>query len=115
MNDQNFEMFQGDTKKLAVTVADSAGAAVDLTGATVKWRMAPKVASPTATLSKQTGGAGIDLTDPVAGVFTVNLNSSDTQQLVGEFYHEAEVTDAAANITTVLTGRITIKPSLIGA
>ena len=113
MDQQNFEMFQGDSKDLVVTVSDAAGQPVDLTGASIKWRAAPAVDSAVATISKATG-SGIVITDAVAGEFTVSLVPADTQTLDGEFYHEAQVTDAAGAVSTVLSGHLTILPALIG-
>lgn len=113
MDQQNFEMFQGDSKDLVVTVSDSAGLPVDLTGTTVKWRAAPAVDSTVATISKATG-TGITITGAAAGQFTVMLGPTDTQTLDGEFYHEAQITDAAGAVSTVLSGRLTIRPALIG-
>lgn len=113
MTDQNFEMFEGDTKDIVVTVTDSAGAAVDLTGAVIAWQMARTARSATPAVAKSVG-SGIVITDAPGGICTISLDSSDTGGLSGDFYHELEVTDAQANITTVLSGTVTIKPALIG-
>lgn len=112
MTDQNFEMFQGDDKDLVITVTDSAGAAVDLTGAAIAWQMARTARSATPNVSKSVG-SGIVITDAPGGICTISLDPTDTEGLTGDFYHELEVTDAQANITTVLSGTVTIKPALI--
>src|SRR3990167_4295716 len=88
---QNFIMVAGDTKTLVVTVEDAEGTAVSITGATIKWRCARSYGK-TASITKATGGSGIAITDGAGGEFTVTLNASDTVSLVGNFYHEAEIT-----------------------
>jgi len=115
----DFAMFEGDSKTITVTVRDEAAAVVDLSGFTIRWGLSPLVEggfNPAATLSKdsETTG-GIEITSAVGGVFVVTLDPDDTEALAGKYYHEAEVTDAAGNIATVLTGRITITPVLLRA
>lgn len=100
---QNFAMHAGDTKHVIVTVTG-----VDLAGAAVKWSMrkaALKVAGPG--VSKDTN-AGIEITNAATGEFTIKLNPTDTAGMSGTYLHEAEVTDAAGNVSTVLTGMVTI-------
>lgn len=109
----DFTMTAGDSKVLEVTVTDAAGAAVDLTGVQgIRWHMARSVNDRPATVEKSLG-SGIAVTDAVNGVFTVTLDSADTEDERGDFYHEAEVIDENGNVSTVLTGAVTINPALI--
>lgn len=100
---QNFDMFAGDTKDIIVTMTDS----TNLSGASVKWSLrrggarGPLVASKTTSSGVTTSGTS----------FTVRLSSADTSSLVGQFYHEAEVTDVSGNVSTVTIGEIKIEPS----
>lgn len=114
----DFTMYQGDSKVLSVTVADEAGDAVPLEGLTIRWQASPVITGgfePTATLKKDNGAlGGIDTVTEV-GVFEVELDPDDTETISGLYYHEAELTDGAGNVSTVLTGRMTIKPVLIRA
>lgn len=110
--DQNIAMVQGDNKVLSITVTDAAGAAVDLTDATIRWHMSKSVNKRPAALEKATG-SGITITDAANGVFTVTLDSADTESLRGLFYHEVEVIDGSGNVSTVTKGKITIHPALI--
>lgn len=103
---QNFEIYAGDTKDIIIAVTDAAGAAVNLSGATAKWVL-KKNASASNSAYKTTGN-GITV---VGGVVTVRMNSADTQGLQGRYYHEAEVTDVSGNVSTILTGYVTIEPS----
>ena len=111
-NVQNFEIHAGDSRDIVVTVADSQGAAVDLTGAAIAWQLARSAGSAAPAVSKSLG-AGIAITDGPNGVFTVTLDPADTEGLTGLCYHEAEVTDAAGNRSTVLSGVATVIPTLI--
>lgn len=108
---QDFEMFSGEQKELAIAITDDAGAAVDLTGVTVRWSLARTARS--APLIEKVTGDGIVVTDAAGGACTVTLVPADTEALEGDYYHEAEVTDGAGRPTTVLHGRARIKPNLI--
>lgn len=111
MND--FEMFQGDYKVFAGQVTDPAGSPVDLTGFTaVRWQMSKSASKRPPQLEKSIGD-GVVITSAVDGEFEVTLDSADTEDLKGDFYHEVEVKDASGRPATVLSGTITILPALI--
>jgi hypothetical protein len=108
----DFEMVQGDTKTIEVTVEDPTGTVVDLTGAvSIRWKMAKSVTA-TVTLAKSVG-SGISVVDAEEGRFDIALATGDTESLSGGFYHEAEVIDSLNRVATVLTGTITIAKALI--
>lgn len=108
---QDFKMYAGDTKDIVVTVKTASGAVVDLSSASVKWALKRHTHGPH-DVFKKTGGGGITITDVLGGVFTVRLNSIDTKDLhQGRYYHEAEVTDMQGNVSTVMTGTVTLEHS----
>lgn len=109
----NFEMTAGDSKTLVVTVKDAEGVDVSITGATIKWHAARSFGK-TASITKTTS-SGIAITDGANGVFTVTLAGSVTESLVGNFYHEAEVTFSDGTVATVLFGTMKINPGIIDA
>lgn len=109
----NFSMTAGDHKTLIVDVVDQSGAAVVITGATIAWRAARSLGK-SAVISKTTS-SGITITDGPGGEFSVTLSPSDTNSLVGNYYHEAQVTLSAGTILTVLTGTMKINKALIVA
>lgn len=111
---QNFDMVAGDHKTLVITVKDADGVAVNIASATIKWQCARSLGKAS-NISKATGGSGITITDAANGVFTVTLNPSDTNSLVGNFIHEAEVTSSGGTISTVLQGTMKINRPLIEA
>lgn len=106
---QDFVMWAGDNKLIDVTVVDGDGVAVDITGATIKWVLA-KTAGDSALVTKTTGD-GITITDAAAGKFRVTLVPADTESLAGVYYHEAEVTDASSQVSTVLIGKVIVYKS----
>lgn len=107
----NFMMVAGDSKTLVISVKDAEGVAVNITDATVKWRAARSFGK-TAVISKLTD-SGIQITDGPNGQFTVTLDPTDTDELKGTYYHEAEVTFSDGTISTVLSGTMKINPALI--
>lgn len=109
---QNVTMWSGDSKKLRFTVIDDAGAAKNLTGAAIVWKAAKTAGSSTALITKSVG-SGITITDPTGGLFEVRLDPADTASLSGDFYHEAQVTDALGDVATVAIGRIRINADLV--
>lgn len=102
--DQDFELFAGDDAVLEFTVTNEAGAAQSLAGASIAWLCARR-AGATAVLTKS--GA---IVDPASGgVFRVTLADTDTDDLLGEYWHQAVVTDSSGNIVTVATGYLRAK------
>jgi hypothetical protein len=109
----NFTMTAGDTKVLVVTVKDAEGTPVSITGSTIQWRCAPSFGKA-ASISKTTSD-NIQITDGPSGIFAVTLSPSDTDNLLGNFYHEAEIAFSDATISTVLFGTMKVNPALIAA
>jgi hypothetical protein len=107
---QDVSIVQGDSVTLTVTVT-SGGVAKNLTSATIKWSCA-RSADGSAALSKTTS-SGITITNAAGGIFQVALSKTDTAALLGYYYHEAEVTDAGGNVSTVMTGHLTVTQDLI--
>lgn len=108
----DFTMYQGDTKILEVTVKDEAGDVVNITDTTIRWQLSKSARTVPPLLSKETGD-GITIVDGAAGRFDVALDPEDTVDLSARsYYHEAEIDDAGV-ISTVLTGKATIRQALI--
>lgn len=97
----------GDTLIIEVEVSNTDGTAKDITSASIEWVLA-KRRGGTAVISKSAAGGGISITDAVAGLFEVTIDPADTDSLAGLYFHEAEVTDSAGNISTVLEGHVFI-------
>ena len=110
---QNFEMTAGDDKTLVITVRDANGNPVSITGASIKWQCARSFGKASS-ISKTTS-SGISITDGANGVFAVTLDDTDTESLVGNFIHEAQVTASDGSISTVVSGTMKINKALIEA
>jgi len=100
----DFSMVAGDSKTLDITVTNDAGAAVDLTGASVVWNAARRPYG-TAVISK----AG-SITDAPAGKFLVLLEPADTASLEGSFYQAATITGSDGSVSTLFLGALLISP-----
>lgn len=107
----DFTMYQGDSHILEVTVIDVDGDAVDITGTDIRWQLAKNVRAADPLIAKAVGD-GITIVNGPTGRFDVAIDPEDTLVLKGGYYHEAEVDDGGV-ISTVLTGKATIKPALI--
>lgn len=100
---QNFSMYQGETKNLVVTVIKEDGTALNLTGCSVTWAL-------------QRGSSGNNLITKstpnqiaISGnILTVQLIPSDTTSLNGTFSHECKMTDTNGNVSELFTGIATI-------
>lgn len=104
---QNFSMYSGDTKFIDITIVDGNDVPVEITGTTIKWVVKRNVRSSVNNVLKTTTD-GISIIDPLVGKFQVKLDPEDTDRLSGEFYHEAELKDVQGNVSTILTGTLTI-------
>lgn len=102
-------MHAGNTRNLNYTVKDRTGAAVNLTGASITWRMA--AARDGAALVSKSTSSGITVTSAANGLFTVALAAADTATLEpGTYWHQATVTDGSGNVVTILTDTMQILP-----
>ena len=104
-NLQNFTLTAGEDRTLSMTARDSTGAVLDLTGASISWRMV-FVRSQQIALTK-TGS----VVSASAGTFSVSLTDTDTDGLVdGHYTYDAFVTISttttnAAQGTIVVSGQ----------
>jgi len=109
----DFIMWAGDDKTLQVTVQDSSGDPVDITGATaIRWQLSKSATKRPALIEKALLD-GVTVISAPGGRFDVTLEPEDTEDLKGDYYHEAELIDSGGRVATVLTGTATINPALI--
>ena len=109
--DQLLRLTSGDTARLEVVVTDDLGSPKDISGASIRWALTDR--RGTSTILEKTVGDGITITAPDAGEFEVLVDPADTADLSGRYRHEAEVTDAYGNVSTVLSGTATITADAI--
>ncbi len=108
---QDFEIYQGDSKNLEFETRDEDGQILDITSATINWSLARVENDGSfSVLVTLTVGDGVVLTDAAAGIFTVSMLPAHTQSLdIDDLYrHEAEITDTSGNVSTVSNGSVDI-------
>lgn len=110
---QSFGLQQGQDVQLPITVVDSSGAAVDLTGASARFAMARDESStPVIDSAASPQTASIAITDASGGVLTVTLKDTDLDGLAGDYYYECKVTDSGGNESITTRGWITMDKAL---
>jgi hypothetical protein len=113
MDAQNFSMYSGDDDEIAVSVVDDEGVAIDLTGATITWSLADSRGGTVLVTKTSDTSAELSITSAAGGTFTIHLLATDTDDLAGVYYHEAQVEDSQGHKTTVLTGYAEIIEDII--
>lgn len=109
---QNFDLHAGDEDTLAITITNEAGAAINITGAALRFGMARRLSDP-APLVEKSDGAGITITDGPNGQCEIALAKADTVKLSGSYAYEIEAIPSGGKDKTVLNGTIEITPSLL--
>jgi hypothetical protein len=103
---KNLRLTSGDTKTIRVETGD------DLSGTSVDYAVADERAG-SEQFRKESGGSGIAIVDAASGIFEIYLDPSDTQDLRGGYWHEAEYEDGDGDVTTVFTGRFVVRPDTV--
>ena len=86
----------GDTISKTVTITDSAGDAVDITGGTVKFAIKKKLTDTDA--SAVYLNAALTLTTPASGIATLTIANTVTKLWTpGNYYWEIEYIDSSGN------------------
>lgn len=100
-------LVRGTSLTVSGVAKRGSGARIDLTGATLTWRVGPESLSD-ALLAK----AGT-VTNAARGEYVVTLAPSDTAGLTpAELWHQAEVTEADGTVTLILDGTLTLRRDL---
>lgn len=100
--------FAGDSLEITITVDDADGNDKDLSGASVSWALAEKPGGA-AVLDGSSTGVTVSVTNAATGEVTVTIAGGTTDDLVGSYYHELEVTDSAGDVDTVARGRFDVE------
>lgn len=114
---QNFDLHLKADRRLEVTVIDTTGGIIDITGAKIAWHFANEVYDTVPLVTKRsTGFAGggstaIEFIDSTAGRFDIHLSKTDIPR-DGVFYHEGRVIDSSGNETFIFSGFVTVDPVL---
>ena len=100
---QDIAIFRGDTVPLRVSVKDDDGAPYPLIDVTDIQYAISKPGLPGAIISKSLG-SGIEIVDPVGGIFEVLIPSTETETPSGKHEHVARITTTSDAILTVFHG-----------
>ena len=103
----NIEMVAGNTKEIEITVVDSDGQAVDLSGYVARWGLF-KPHGGGALVLKASATGGIDVSQAASGLLVVSLAAADTDGLAGLYLHECEVEGPGGEIETVVQGEVRV-------
>ena len=106
----NFNIDQGTTFSSTVTVKDSSGSPLDLTGYTTSAKMALGYAS-TRTRTDLT----IEFTaDRTTGGVTMSLTATQTAALEApaRYVFDLDITDSSGTVTRVIEGLMTVRPNV---
>jgi hypothetical protein len=103
---------RGDTNNYTGTVLDSAGDAVDLTGATLRFtaKLNRGDADNATGVIAKTTGSGITHTNAATGQYRITLAPADTSSLTATtlYFWDLQLTDGAGSVFTVDNGTLTI-------
>lgn len=107
-NIAKISLTRGDTFVHRIVVKNTDETVKDITGATVRYTVREWMTGELQIIQK-TVGAGIQLTNPAAGILDVTLDPADTAALVpGRAYsYDCEVTHGG-QVSTVQTGSMTV-------
>jgi hypothetical protein len=103
-------VFAGVKRTISYTAKNSAGTVVDLTGASIAWKIARRFGEGDI-LSKSVG-SGIAVDNAASGTFTVTLTADDTNELWGNYVFECIVTDSGGSQHMVARGDIEVKADI---
>lgn len=109
---RDYRIIRGTDLTLTGLVArDRNGTIIDLTGATVKWRVGAR--NRFSTLKTLDSSDGVTVTDATNGVYSLDLDGADSVNWTpGRLRHVVEVTESGGQIHTVLEGFITLERDL---
>jgi len=101
--EQNFEIWQGDHKRLVFEVED----VDDLIGSTAIWKAGETVRGPHRIRKEAHSIEGKSV--------EIRLNPEDTLEIPpSRYYHELEITDGSGKVVTAAIGQMRLFETLIG-
>lgn len=117
--DQDDTFYANNPRRLSFTVTDAGNAdvAFDLTGFTAKWSMSKLKAngdfSKTPLLQKSVDEGSVVITGAAEGELYVDIDETDTANLLGDFHHQLEVFNGSNEGVVVATGKLTILKNIL--
>ncbi len=104
VNRHNEEMMRGDSRIFNLTVYDTDGLPVDITGATITFKLART--RDTALVFSKEG----TIVTAEEGTAKITILANETTSFDGDYYYEVEVTYPSGENSTVVYGDFTFLP-----
>ena len=103
---------KGDTTTIQITLKDSTGTAINITGYTIWLTIKPVFntsdTSPVPTIQKKATA----FTDPTNGTHLYTLTNTDTSISTGAYVYDIQVKDVSGTITTPIVGDFEVLPEV---
>ena len=104
----NFLCEQGATLQKTLQYTNSAGAIIDLTGATARMQVRPEIDSATIIISLTIGNGRLTISEAL-GEIEILISATDTTELaVGNYYYDLELVQGDF-VTRLIEGRFYVK------
>ncbi len=103
-------IFRGDTVNLDITVTDSDGSAVNITGYTFFFTCKTNNddSDDDALIKKDVTSH----TNPTGGITRITLSKTDTDVTIGNHYYDIQMKDLSGNITTLTADRFIVEQDI---
>lgn len=105
--DYNINIQQGATFERVLTVTESDGSILDLTGYTARMQIRPEVDSEVVYANLTTEN-GLIVVDSVAGTISLTINASTTSAMTREGVYDLEIISSGGKIYKLLKGIVRI-------
>lgn len=108
---QNFSVIRGDGEEVTFDIVDGSGVDIKLSGIEIEWKVFAQetgvVVDDATPLFTKSISHGIEIIESPES-FKVTIEGADTEDLLGNYYHEAKVIDGLGIKTTVTQGIMTV-------
>lgn len=107
---RNLELIRGQTKSFSGILRDDTGATVDLTNATLEWRMGLTDLCRTSVLLTESNG--ISVASGTGGAWTITISPDHTADAApGEYQHQGKAT-IGTTVYNIVSGRLRLYKDL---
>lgn len=114
--EQDFDMNEGESKKIVVDQTDNEddGGDLDISDFNeLTWYLKKDEGGPTVVEKTESGSADVVVTDALVGAYEVTIQPTDTEGIIQlqeeEFFHKVRLEDKDGNASDLLQGTITVE------
>lgn len=109
MNVEHIDLFAGEDRTITLHGRDASNNAVSLTGKTVTWFVGPRFNDDSVAVFTKSG----TVTVAASGTFTVPVTAADTENMQGDYEHQAQaITTGSGAVAVITRGRFRVRPVL---